>query len=130
MTGASVAITSSTRKFTSNGGSTMKRVLVFAAIALFAVGCSARPNGGDTGWKFYGATGPAGVAGPAGPMGPQGPAGSAGLQGPAGPMGDAGVAGAQGAAGLKWTKFKDILFDFRSEEYPSELQSHSFFSYA
>jgi OOP family OmpA-OmpF porin len=101
----------------------MKRVLVFAAIALFAVGCSARPNGGDTGWKFYGATGPAGVAGPAGPMGPQGPAGSAGLQGPAGPMGDAGVAGAQGAAGLKWTKFKDILFDFDKSALRSNEQA-------
>src|ERR1051326_1856927 len=123
MTGASVAITSSTRQFTSNGGSTMKRVLVFAAIALFAVGCSARPNGGDTGWKFYGATGPPGVAGPAGPMGPQGPAGSAGLQGPAGPMGDAGVAGAQGAAGLKWTKFKDILFDFDKSALRSNEQA-------
>ncbi len=90
----------------------MKRALLFSAIALFAVGCSARPIGGETGWKVYGPAGPQGVAGPAGPTGPAGPAGVAGVQGPAGPMGDAGVAGAQGATGLRWTKFKDVLFDF------------------
>jgi len=93
----------------------MKRALLLSVIALFAVGCSARPIGGETGWKIYGPAGPQGVAGPAGPQGPMGPAGGpgmAGLQGPAGPMGDAGMAGAAGAAGMKWTTFKDILFDF------------------
>lgn len=36
----------------------MKRALLFAVVALFAMGCSARPMGGDTGWKVYGPTGP------------------------------------------------------------------------
>src|SRR5438105_7138070 len=112
MTRAAMRITSNTRQLTLNGGSTMKRALVLSAIALFAVGCGVRPIGGETGWKMYGATGPAGVAGPAGPAGPMGPAGAAGPQGPAGSMGNAGVAGAQGVTGLRWTAFKDILFDF------------------
>jgi outer membrane protein OmpA-like peptidoglycan-associated protein len=90
----------------------MKRALLLSVIALFAVGCSARPIGGETGWKILGPAGPQGVAGPAGPQGPMGPAGGpgvAGAQGPVGPMGDAGIAG---ATGMKWTAFKDILFDF------------------
>ena len=108
----------------------MRRGLFFAVLALFAVGCSARPIGGETGWKIYGPTGPQGVAGPAGPAGPQGPqgvagnspglagpAGPAGPQGPQGPGGMQGVAGAVGAQGAaavvaNWTKFNDILFDF------------------
>lgn len=101
----------------------MKRGLFVAAIALLAIGCTARPNGGETGWKIYGPEGPAGVAGPAGPQGPQGPAGPAGSAGVAGPSGMPGVAGAAGAAGangpagapaamMRWTSFKDILFDF------------------
>ena len=93
----------------------MKRALLLSVIALFAVGCTARPIGGETGWKLYGPAGPAGVAGPAGAPGPAGPAGVAGPQGPAGPMGAAGVAGAAGApgaAGMRWTVFKDFLFDF------------------
>ena len=108
----------------------MRRGLFFAVLALFAVGCSARPIGGDTGWKVYGPTGPQGVAGPAGPAGPQGPQGIAGppgsgqgMAGPAGPAGPQGPAGAQGVAGsmgaqgaraaaANWTKFNDILFDF------------------
>ncbi len=96
----------------------MKRGLFFAAIALFAIGCTARPNGGETGWKIYGPSGPAGVAGPAGPegpQGPQGPAGSAGMAGASGAQGMTGAAGAQGATGaqaMRWTSFKDFLFDF------------------
>lgn len=98
----------------------MKRGIFFAAIALMAMGCSARPIGGDTGWKIYGPQGPAGVAGPAGPQGPQGPmgpAGSAGMAGVQGAEGAAGMSGAQGAqaagaAAPKWTSFKDFLFDF------------------
>ncbi|HMH50026.1 MAG TPA: OmpA family protein [Candidatus Acidoferrum sp.] len=108
----------------------MRRVLFFAVLALFAVGCSARPIGGDTGWKVYGPTGPQGVAGPAGPAGSQGPQGIAGppgsgqgMAGPAGPAGPQGPAGAPGVAGsmgtqgapaavANWTKFNDILFDF------------------
>ncbi len=98
----------------------MKRGLFFAAIALFAMGCSARPIGGETGWNIYGPPGPAGVAGPVGPQGPPGPAGpvgpggmsgSAGVQGPTGPAGAQGAQGAPGAM-TRWTSFKDILFDF------------------
>jgi peptidoglycan-associated lipoprotein len=92
----------------------MKRGLFFVVIALFALGCSARPIGGATGWKIYGPPGPVGVAGPAGPQGPPGPAGSAGsvgMPGPAGVQGATGSAGAQGAM-VRWTSFKDILFDF------------------
>jgi outer membrane protein OmpA-like peptidoglycan-associated protein len=92
----------------------MKRGLFFAVIALFAIGCTARPIGGDTGWKIYGPEGPAGVAGPpgvagrAGPEGVQGPAGPEGAQGPVGP------AGAQGPPGAvqRWASFTDFLFDF------------------
>jgi len=87
----------------------MKRGLFFAVIALFAIGCAARPMGGDTGWKIYGPPGPAGPAGPAGAQGPAGPAGPMGPQGPAGP---AGMAGVQGPAGPSWTSFKNFLFDF------------------
>ena len=102
----------------------MKRALLLSAIALFAVGCSARPIGGETGWKIYGAAGPQGVAGPVGPTGPAGPAGVAGRRGPAGPMGDAGATGMQGVVGAqgesgpqpaaspRLTSFRDFLFDF------------------
>jgi outer membrane protein OmpA-like peptidoglycan-associated protein len=116
----------------------MRRGLFFAVLALFAVGCSARPIGGETGWKIYGPTGAQGLAGPAGPAGPQGPqgiagpsgagsaqgmAGPAGPAGPQGPQGPQGSGGAQGVAGAigaqgaaapvaSWTKFNDILFDF------------------
>lgn len=95
----------------------MKRGLFFAAIALFAMGCSARPIGGETGWNIYGPTGPAGSAGvagsvgPQGPAGPAGPAGSAGMSGPSGVQGAAGPAGEAGAT-MRWTSFRDILFDF------------------
>jgi len=99
----------------------MKRALVLSAIALFAVGCSARPIGGETGWKIAGPPGPQGVAGPAGPAGPMGPAGPAGPPGPIGLMGNVGPAGAPGSAGVRWTTFKDILFDFdKSNVRPSE----------
>lgn len=89
----------------------MKRGLFFAIIGLFAIGCTARPMGGDTGWKVYGPPGP---AGPVGPAGAQGPAGPAGPQGPGGPAGMAGMAGVQGAPGAaaSWTSFKNFLFDF------------------
>ena len=96
----------------------MRRALLLSALTLFAVACTARPNGPE-GWNIVGPAGPAGVAGPAGPAGP------AGLNGPQGPTGSMGSAGLQGAAGsmgaqgqtgavtvTRWTKFKDILFDF------------------
>ena len=119
----------------------MRRGLFFAVLALFAVGCSARPIGGDTGWKVYGPTGPQGVAGPAGPAGPQGPQGltgppgsGQGMAGPAGPAGPQGPAGAQGVAGsigaqgtpavvANWTKFNDILFDFDKSDVRSNETS-------
>ena len=119
----------------------MRRVLFFGVLALFAVGCSARPIGGDTGWKVYGPTGPQGVAGPAGPAGPQGPQGIAGppgsgqgMAGPAGPAGPQGPAGTQGVAGsmgaqgaraavANWTKFNDILFDFDKSDVRSNETS-------
>jgi outer membrane protein OmpA-like peptidoglycan-associated protein len=102
----------------------MRRGLFFAVLALFAVGCSARPIGGETGLKIYGPSGaqgvagPQGMAGPAGPAGPQGPEGSRGL---GGAQGMAGAAGAQGAAGAvaNWTKFRDILFDFDKSDIRS-----------
>lgn len=103
----------------------MKRLMLYSVIALFAVGCSTRPIGGDTGWKFYGPSGQAGVAGPtgpAGPMGPAGPVGAAGLMGPSGAQGAAGVAGmagmtgAPGATAPGWAKFNNILFDFDRSE--------------
>jgi outer membrane protein OmpA-like peptidoglycan-associated protein len=105
----------------------MRRGLFFAVLALFAVGCSVRPIGGDTGWKIYGPSGPQGMAGPQGVTGPQGvagPAGPGGPQGPQGPGGVQGVAGAigaQGAAGAvaNWTKFNDILFDFDKSDIRS-----------
>ena len=102
----------------------MKRALLFGVLALFAVGCSARPMGGETGWKeLYGPAGPEGPAGVAGPVGPQGPAGAPGVAGPAGPAGGpglAGLVGPQGPAGAQgslgaaapWQSFKNILFDF------------------
>ena len=83
----------------------MKRALLFGVLALFVVGCSARPMGGETGWTVYGPAGPAGLAGPAGPPGL---AGVYGPHGPAGPQGSQGVAGAV----ARWESFKDILFDF------------------
>ena len=101
----------------------MRRGLFFAVLALFAVGCSVRPIGGDTGWTIYGPPGPAGpqgVAGPAGPEGPQGPRGSGGAQGVAGSM------GTQGATRVvvgNWTKFKDILFDFDRSDIRSNETS-------
>jgi len=94
----------------------MRRAFLLSILALFAVACTARPNGPD-GWNIVGPAGPAGVAGPAGPAGPQGPAGpygAAGVQGPAGAMGAQGQAGAVTVA--RWTKFKDILFDFDKSE--------------
>jgi len=89
----------------------MKRALLFGVLALFAVGCSARPMGGETGWKVYGPTGPEGPAGLVGPAGPAGPAGSRGLAGVSGPQGPAGAQGPQGVA-ARWESFRDIHFDF------------------
>jgi peptidoglycan-associated lipoprotein len=92
----------------------LKQGLFFAAIALLVMGCSSHPIGGETGWNIYGPPGPQGVAGPAGPPGPAGPAGpvgSVGIAGPSGVQGETGSAGADGAM-MRWTSFRDILFDF------------------
>ena len=86
----------------------MKRALIFGIIALFAMGCSARPMGGENGWLVYGPAGPEGPAGAAGPAGPAGPPGMAGVSGPQGPMGPSGP---QGVAAV-WQSFRDIHFDF------------------
>ena len=90
----------------------MKRLMLYSVIALFAAGCSARPIGGETGWKFYGPAGEVGVAGPAGPVGPMGPAGPMGPSGGQGAAGVAGMTGPQGATAPGWAKFNNILFDF------------------
>ena len=87
----------------------MKRSLLFALAALFAVGC----------------TGPAGMMGPQGPagvMGPQGPAGATGAQGPAG------MASAPSAAvaGTSWAPLRDFTFDYdRTDMRSSELNQPS-----
>lgn len=90
----------------------MKRLMLYSVIALFAAGCSARPIGGETGWKFYGPAGQPGLAGPAGPVGPMGPAGPVGPSGTQGATGVAGMTGPQGATAPGWAKFNNILFDF------------------
>jgi len=90
----------------------MKRLMLYSVIAVFAAGCSARPIGGETGWKFYGPAGAVGVAGPAGPVGPMGPAGPMGPSGGQGAAGVAGMTGPQGATAPGWAKFNNILFDF------------------
>jgi len=48
--------------------------MLLVVLALFAMGCSAWPIGGEAGWQIYG---PAGVAGPARPAGPAGAPGLA-----------------------------------------------------
>jgi peptidoglycan-associated lipoprotein len=104
---------------------TMKQGLMYAAIALFAVGCSTAPA---TSWKFYGPpgvagdVGPQGVDGPVGVAGARGPTGPAGIQGDQGPTGPTGPAGPQGVAStavlaparapVTWITFNDVLFDF------------------
>ena len=104
----------------------MKRLMLYSTIALFAVGCSARPIGGETGWKFYGPAGQAGQAGVAGPAGPAGPMGPAGPIGPSGTQGVAGVmgmTGAQGATAPGWAKFNNILFDFDKSDIRTDEAS-------
>ena len=63
---------------------TIKRGMLLVVLTLFAIGCSARPIGGEAGWQIYG---PAGAAGAPGVAGPAGLAGPAGVQGPAGAPG-------------------------------------------
>lgn len=89
----------------------MRRILCFAAMLLFVVGCSVRPVGGPDGWIVYGPPGPQGVAGPPGPPGPEGIAGLPGPMGAAGPAGPVGAMGPRGTD-FTWTAFGDVLFDF------------------
>ena len=90
----------------------LKRIMLAAAVAVFAIGCSsAQPPDqvalapaqaqlvGPTG--FQGPAGPAGQQGPAGAMGApgyvmQGPAGAQGVRGPVGPQGPVGAVGTSG----------------------------------
>ena len=81
---------------------TMKRILLFAGIGLFTVGCSARPIAVDT--SAAGDPQRAALGGTAGPSGPSGPVGARGPAGPAGATGPVGVV-------ERWTSFRDILFD-------------------
>jgi len=101
----------------------MKRLMLYSVIALFAAGCSARPIGGETGWKFYGPAGEVGVAGPAGPVGPMGPAGPMGPSGGQGAAGVAGMTGPQGATAPGWAKFNNILFDFDKSDIRTDEAS-------
>jgi hypothetical protein len=78
----------------------MKRSLLFAIAALFAVACT----------------------GPAGMMGPQGPAGATGAQGLAG------VANAPSAAvaGTSWAPLRDFTFDYdRADAHRAMAESKS-----
>ena len=96
----------------------MKRLLLLAIAALFAVACA-------------GPVGMTGPPGPAGMMGPQGPAGMTGSQGPAGVTGAQGPAGMAGArspavAATGWASLRDFTFDYdRTDLRPSELNQPS-----
>ncbi len=82
----------------------MKRALVFAAIAVFAVACTG-PRG---------ATGPQGPTGMTGAQGPMGATGSQGQRGPAESQVEPAPAG--------WVSLRDITFDFdKAEIRPSEM---------
>jgi len=70
----------------------MKRGLFFAVLALFAVGCSTRPIGGETGRQIYGPAGLPGVAGVQGPIG----------------------------AVQQWTAFRNFLFDVDKSDLRTE----------
>ena len=91
----------------------MKRSLYVALAILVLAGCSARPVGGQYGWKVYGPQGPDGPQGPIGATGATGAQGIAGIQGPVGPQGPQGVQGVPGAKGqdMTWHSFANVLFD-------------------
>src|SRR5882672_9185081 len=73
----------------------MKKLMLLAAAALFAVGCStAQPIGPSL-------VGPPGPDGPAGPAGIRGQTGATGAPGPVGPSGPAGAQGSVGAIGAQ-----------------------------
>lgn len=91
----------------------MKRALFVMLAILVLAGCTARPVGGQFGWKVIGPQGVEGPQGPIGASGPQGSQGVAGLQGPVGPQGPAGPQGPVGAKGedMTWQSFANIMFD-------------------
>ena len=132
----------------------MKRSLLFASAALFAVGCTG-PAGmmgpqGSTGMTgsqgapgMTGSQGSTGMTGSQGSTGLTGSQGSAGMTGSQGSQGSAGVTGAQGPAGAagvrspavvgtNWSALKDFTFDYdrtdiRSSEQnqPSEIAAYA-----
>ena len=90
----------------------LRRTMLVAAAAIFAVGCSTAQAPDQVALVPVQTplVGPRGYQGPAGPMGPQGSvgatgapgyvmAGPAGVEGPTGPMGAQGPAGPMGASG-------------------------------
>ena len=87
----------------------MKRLVVFAVIAVFAVACT----------------------GPRGDTGPQGPTGMTGAQGPTGRTGAQGQRGmteseGQSASVAGWVSLRDITFEFDEADIrPSEMSNIS-----
>jgi len=84
----------------------LRRAVLVAAAAMFAVGCSTTPAPEQVALAPVQAplVGPQGYQGPAGPAGPQGPVGATGapgyvMQGPAGAEGAPGPVGPQGPVG-------------------------------
>ena len=120
----------------------MKRSLLFASAALFAVGCTG-PAGmmgpqGSTG--MTGSQGAPGMTGSQGSTGQTGSQGSTGMTGSQGAAGVTGVQGPTGAAGVRspavvgtsWSALKDFTFDYdrtdlRSSEQnqPSEIAAYA-----
>lgn len=109
----------------------MRRGMLFAAVAMVAVGCSTAQSP-----PIAMEPQPPGLVGPRGPVGPAGPAGAAGYTGATGsagavsmglrgPDGPSGPTGAQGATGVqggsamgavgvvdRWTSYREFMFDY------------------
>ena len=122
----------------------MKRSLLFASAALFAVGC-AGPAGiagpqGMTGAQgapgMTGSQGSAGQTGSQGSTGLTGSQGSTGMTGSQGSQGAAGVTGAQGppgaasvrspaVVGTNWSALKDFTFDYDRTDIRSAEQNQA-----
>src|SRR6185503_14852929 len=89
----------------------MKRSLVLAALALFALAC----------------TGPTGPRGDTGPPGPTGMTGAQGSTGPTGSQGQPGIT-VRGPAASEtgWISLRDIMFDYDTADIrPSEMNKIS-----
>ena len=125
----------------------MKRSLLFASAALFAVGCTG-PAGmmgpqGSTGMTgsqgapgMTGSQGSAGQTGSQGSTGLTGSQGSTGMTGAQGSQGAAGVTGAQGptgaasvrspaVVGTNWSALKDFTFDYDRTDIRSAEQNQA-----